>query len=108
MNHCYDLFGIECEKGWESLYAPLIERCQKEGVKILQIKEKFGGLRFYVDTGSTDLFRAIDAAEDASFKICEQCGAPGKLRSGGWLKTRCDECQKKHHHEKTVHLGPRA
>lgn len=90
---CFDLFGIECGKGWASLYEPLMERCAKEGVTIHQIKEKFGGLRFYVDRALPDLYDAIHAAEMRSFHICEDCGEPGKLRSmKGWLRTMCDTC----------------
>ena len=93
MNTSFELFGIECNKGWEALYLPLIERCKEEGVTIFQIKEKFGGLRFYVDSASPELFQAIDLAEAASFNTCEDCGEPGKLRTEGryWIRTLCDE-----------------
>ncbi len=61
--------------------------------EILQVKEKFGGLRFYVQ-GSNDFFDGmICMAEQASYTICEQCGKPGKPRSGGWILTLCDECE---------------
>jgi hypothetical protein len=91
MKTCYDLFGVECGPGWRSIIEPLMERCQKEGVSIFQIKEKFGGLRFYVGPASDDLHKAIHESEDKSFTICEQCGAPGQLRSDGWIRTLCDE-----------------
>jgi hypothetical protein len=26
-----------------------------------------------------------------SYTICEECGAPGKLRGGGWMRTLCDK-----------------
>ena len=86
----YELFGIECGKGWAGLYEPLRERCRAEGIPITQIKEKFGGLRFYVAGGSDALHAAIEAAEAASFKTCEECGAAGKKRHGSWLRTLCD------------------
>lgn len=46
----YELFGIECGKGWEHLYQPLIDYVEKYNVgkegndrmEIHQIKEKFG------------------------------------------------------------------
>jgi len=82
---------VECGRGWESLYAPLIARCKAEGVGVLQIKEKFGGLRFYVMDGSEELHAAIKEAEAKSLTICEQCGSPGELRKGGWRKTLCDQ-----------------
>jgi hypothetical protein len=42
----FDYWGIECGPGWKSLYMPLIGRCMNERVTILQVKEKFGTLRF--------------------------------------------------------------
>lgn len=83
--------AVECGKGWASLYKPLIERCRAERVQIAQIKEKFGGLRFYVYQGSDALHDVIRLAEEKSFTICEVCGTPGVLRKdGGCLRTRCD------------------
>jgi hypothetical protein len=58
----------------------------------VQVKEKFGGLRFYV-SGTDDYIRgAIDVAESMSLRTCEDCGAPGRPRSGGWIRTLCDSC----------------
>jgi len=61
-------------------------------VRAVQVKEKFGGLRFYIGSGNTEIFGMIRMAEEISFKICEECGSPGKNRSGGWIKTLCDSC----------------
>lgn len=96
MKSPYELFGIECGKGWKSLYEPLIDLCQQEGVAITQIKEKFGTLRFYVAGAPAHIHDAIDAAERKSAETCEECGAPGKRRQGGWIVTCCDACQAKH------------
>lgn len=90
----YELFGIECGKGWKSLYEPLIELCRKDGASITQIKEKFGTLRFYVAGGTDRVHEAIDAAERKSAETCEQCGAPGKRIDGGWIRTLCAKCAK--------------
>lgn len=81
---------VECGAGWKSLYEPLVERCKAEGVAVLQAKEKFGSLRFYVMGGSDDLHAAIKQAESRSCTICELCGAPGELRKRSCLKTLCD------------------
>lgn len=85
-----EVHEVECGEGWKSLYVPLMERCKADGVAVLQVKEKFGGLRFYVAGGSDDLYDAIEEAESRSFTICECCGAPGELRKDGWWKTLCD------------------
>ena len=95
MKTCMELFGIECEKGWESLYGPLIKLCNENNIKITQIKEKYGGLRFYVLGAPDWLWDKIDEAEKKSFTICELCGAPGELRGAIWYMTRCDKCNEK-------------
>lgn len=65
---------------------------------VLQIKEKFGGLRFYyrVNTENEKLYHAIgklvDMAEDASYQTCEITGKPGTLCSSGMhYHTFCEE-----------------
>lgn len=56
-----------------------------------QIKEKFGTLRFYYNGGDEFIGGVISAAENISAHTCEICGNPGKLRSGGWMRTLCDK-----------------
>lgn len=90
MNEPFDLFGIECGLGWKTIVQPLIDLCNKYNVRIFQVKEKFGGLRFYIDEAPLVIHDAIQAAEIESFKTCEICGRPGELRGGSWLKTTCD------------------
>ena len=86
-------FGLECGKGWH----PLIMRTHKKLIAIdpdyvvMQVKEKFGGLRYYIATGTDEMFDIIDAAEEESYHICEECGEPGKLRGDGWLSTLCNK-----------------
>jgi len=55
-----------------------------------QVKEKFGGLRFYYN-GGDDIVRAlVSFADTMSYRTCETCGSPGKRRGGGWIYTACD------------------
>ena len=96
MKSCYELFGVECGPGWKALIDPLTTLCRKEGVAILQIKEKFGTLRFYVGSAPDHVRDAIDAAERRSAETCEQCGGKGKRRDDGWIRTLCSKCAKKH------------
>lgn len=80
----------ECDPGWDKIIDPLIELCKKRKVKILQIKEKFGRLRFYVNFSTETIDQLIEEAENESARTCELCGEPGELRSyNGWLKTVC-------------------
>jgi hypothetical protein len=60
-------------------------------VVVAQIKEKFGGLRFYYDGGDDDIRGMVRMAEAWADHHCEKCGKPGYRRDGGWLKTLCDE-----------------
>lgn len=86
----YQLWGIQCGKGWESLVQPLLAMAAEQGAEVLQVKEKFGGLRIYVDGGNEKLQAAIEEAEKKSYRTCEECGQSGTTREGGWLRTLCD------------------
>ena len=94
------LAGVE--KGWHALLLPLVNFCLAHNIQILQVKEKFGGLRFYTAyvTGIDEKVRAtlddmIREAEEQAEQTCEICGAPGRPREGGWIKTLCDACDAK-------------
>lgn len=88
-------WGIGVGDGWFNILDELCAVLEKHGVVALQIKEKFGTLRFYIiGTDSEEVWDAIDKAERKSATTCERCGAEGKLRKGGWLVTLCDKCHK--------------
>jgi hypothetical protein len=89
-----------CEEGWRDLLeraCARIEAALVEGgaFRALQIKEKFGTLRFYWEKDMSDAAKAkveeaIALAEARSACTCEICGAEGRLYSrGGWLATAC-------------------
>ena len=59
-------------------------------VTVNQIKEKFGGLRFYYSGGDDEISGMVSMAESWAGHSCETCGAPGTRREGGWIKTLCD------------------
>ena len=82
-------------KGWSTLIDYIYDNIRPE-VYVMQVKEKFGGLRFYVGGATPEEFEAIDKAEADSYTICEECGKSGKLREDlGWILTLCDEHYKK-------------
>jgi hypothetical protein len=60
-------------------------------VIVEQIKEKFGGLRFYYQGGDDRIQGMVSMAESWAGRTCEECGSPGKSRGGGWIRTLCDE-----------------
>lgn len=84
-------FGVH--EGWLHLIKDMIEELIAIGwdKRLVQSKEKFGGLRFYLDTypeGATDI---VTKYEIMSYNTCETCGNSGSLRKGSWLETLCDE-----------------
>jgi len=94
-------FGIETGDGWYTLLDTLcssiqhdLDTCQKgevRQVKAVQVKEKFGGLRFYYTGGHARIRGMVDLAEALSYRTCDVCGAPGKPNNSGWVRTRCKE-----------------
>ena len=79
--------------GWLPMIQELIEKCIDAGwdKQICQVKEKFGGLRFYINSANDDVWNIIGEYENKSYEICEECGEKGELREGGWLRTLCDK-----------------
>ena len=60
-------------------------------VVAIQVKEKFGGLRFYY-CGGDEYIRGVSAlAESLSYVTCEVCGSSGTRNDGGWLTVRCEQ-----------------
>lgn len=84
-------------EGWAPLVTKLIEDLFELGWDgiLLQIKVKFGGLRFYTASlppGGQDL---VSAAERRSLETCEVCGAVcSTLVINHWSRTRCEEHSK--------------
>lgn len=81
---------FECGPGWKKLIDPLVDYCRENNVKITQIKEKFGGLRFYTGAAPDEFHAMVHKAEEESFHTCEECGEPGERRGKTWLKTTCE------------------
>lgn len=67
---------------------PIPDECPQ--VVVEQIKEKFGGLRFYYQGGDDQIHGMVRMAEAWASVACEECGSPGERRGGGWIKTLCD------------------
>lgn len=88
-------FGVG--DGWIPLVQNLIEEAIEAGwnKQICQVKEKFGGLRFYINGAPDEVYEIIRKYEELSYETCIVCGEKGELRYGGWLLTLCD----KHHEE---------
>ena len=108
-------WGLDIGRGW----MPLIEfvcsytqNCIDEyklpQLEATQVKEKFGGLRFYYCWRSDDhipkddepermdwIEDMISFAETISEHICETCGTMvGVSQTTGWIVTLCENCMK--------------
>lgn len=77
--------------GWAGLITELFLLSSEEDADVHQIKEKYGGLRWYCG-GSSEYLDKVEAICERSYSICEECGALGKPRDGGWVRTLCDTC----------------
>lgn len=94
-------FGFECGNGWTDLLVELCERIQKqlntmpkdiaEEFVAIQVKEKYGTLRFYLSHYDETVESFISEAEKKSSTVCQECGKQGKLRGKVWYYTACDE-----------------
>lgn len=94
---------VEADSGWDDIIFILSLKIEKECKKlieetgdcpvVLQIKEKFGTLRFYMSYYTDEIEELIKEAEEQSAKTCELCGKEGRvgIRNGWWV-TRCQDC----------------
>ena len=87
----YNIERSECGEGWYPIIQPLIDLAESKNLKILQIKEKFGGLRFYYEGVDEEMSEAISKAAAIADVTCELCGKPATERFGGWIRVLCDE-----------------
>jgi hypothetical protein len=119
-----DHLGHDIAPGWVAIVEGLCAQIddalagtEKPAVRFVQIKEKFGGLRAYLNVAPlrVDVFGAdgerlsghlghgavpdifsrlapfVRDAEEKSLRTCDTCGAPGRLRTDrDWFRTLCE------------------
>ena len=79
--------------GWKQLVKRCFDICVEHSITVTQVKEKYGGLRFYVGSAPFAVLDVLDECERLSYTICEQCGSDtAEPRPDGWIKTLCDAC----------------
>ena len=101
----YSNWVFECEPGWYDIIDNLCKKIAKvtDKVEFIQIKEKFGSLRIYVDLDNamseeqaSTVYSLIKEAEELSTKTCELCGKVEDhniIRNDfAWYMARCDDC----------------
>lgn len=99
--------AVSIGEGWEQLvldaHAKLVEI--DPDYRISQVKEKFGGLRYYVSLSNREMWKQaeqiIRAAEAESLRTCEECGTEEEVETNSlgdgyhWIFTLCGECRAK-------------
>jgi len=99
-NNENDLYGIETGNGWYGLIEKLslqledlllkIPEQERKNYRAIQIKQKFGLLRFYLSDSTPEMNTLIAQAEENSGRICEICGEPGEIVNvSSARRTRC-------------------
>ena len=93
----------ECGEGWRPLVTELdsLLSAIAPGYEVVQVKQKFGTLRFYAIYTATEgapveyekIFRLlINHFEALSSMVCEACGKPGQLKvSDHRYQTACED-----------------
>lgn len=88
----YECVGV----GWAPLLRDLCDELEKVApdLEVVQVKEKFGGLRFYTSPYDPIVEDIVTKAENKSFGICEWCGERGSSDYRYyWTLTLCEECK---------------
>jgi len=93
-------WGFEVGSGWFDIIYNLSQKIVEldPRVQAVQVKEKFGGLRFYINGTRSDMvYSLISNAEDESYVTCENCGTKENVSQNeyGWIYTLCDTCRTK-------------
>lgn len=106
--------GLGCDDGWYNIIDTLCKNIQhyldyklrdfkneeeKEALQVVavQIKEKWGSLRFYYDGSCDDDYISglVRMSEAFSVKTCEICGNKSEVQTKGWIRNVCNSCNQK-------------
>lgn len=94
-------WGFQCGDGWFALVYHVSQQITDYAarhpvvheVMAIEVKEKFGTLRFYVRGADAHIRALLDTAAAQSAEICERDGTSGRLRvRQGHYQTLCDDC----------------
>ena len=87
--------GFDPPYGWLDLVVNLHKKLlDNPEYRIVQVKEKFGGLRFYTEGITPEQRPLVRAAEKESLAVCQGCGSREdvQMRNHGWVATMCADC----------------
>jgi len=101
----FSQYSFQHGDGWYALVAELSQAIAASAANagippisedypvVVQAKEKFGLLRFYVANTTPKIQAIVNEYQNKSSVICECCGAPGTLFRDGTWRVRCAECE---------------
>ena len=125
MNRTCMCWGIDCPEGWHDIVKDVCNKIETINntvgkdhnfeIQAIQVKEKFGTLRFYIgnypkeDASDEDMELArlfeeicedvVTRAEYLTESVCQVCGRPiyegNRVVSRGWIGYYCPECAEK-------------
>jgi len=128
-------WGFNTGKGWNELLHNLCEKIDSLykltgiGTKAVQVKEKFGSLRFYTSPSFNEKVKqtkerlkvdgetanaiveilddCVSLAEERSDRTCAECGEDycDKISLGGWVYDVCEKCFRKVHPDRVGMLN---
>jgi len=99
MQHTCMCWGFSCGDGWYDLIYKLSTDLVAidPNLKATQVKEKFGGLRFYTEGYDRNVQIVISRAEEESYKTCEECGSTEDVtQTKGYIISLCPKCKVEH------------
>ena len=80
------------EQMCEEMREALIDEGRLDDYVITDIKEKYGGLRWYSYGETERTIKIIHKYEELSHRTCIRCGAPATVVTTGWINPYCDDC----------------
>ena len=81
------------EKMCEELKEALEEDGKLDDYWVVEVKEKYGYLRWTDDGGTEKTEEIVKKYEDISERTCVSCGAPATMYTyKGWISPWCKEC----------------
>lgn len=100
-----DGLGMDIGNGWREIATDAVIRLSKVAhgrLRVDKVGEKWGLLdirplvRGLDDDTIHAIFDITSQARSQSANVCELCGRHGEVRSAGWHRVRCNDCEAEH------------
>jgi len=103
-------YDFSISDGWLAIITSLLKSIKNDimyndmpEVKIIQIKQKFGGLRVYYDGGDDATRGMVTMAMAIAEETCEDCGSTEDIsQTSGYIRTLCTKCKNNHEVERKL------